>query len=195
MDGEQRLIELARKKDRSAMEALYQGYFGALYRFVRHKVATDEVAEDICAEAFVKSFEKLGQFSGKSSYKTWLYTIARNMVVDWYGRQRTESRDLNEVGGIVGGGSEVGKEEGRYEEMQEGSEADKQISRDVERQVKGILSELPERYRLVLEYRYLGGLSLKETAELMGTNANNIKVIQNRAIKKANQILGKNHEF
>ena len=53
MNTEHRIIELAKTKDKSAMEALFRANFKQLYIFIRCRVATNEIAEDICSETFV----------------------------------------------------------------------------------------------------------------------------------------------
>jgi RNA polymerase sigma-70 factor (ECF subfamily) len=56
---------------------------------------------------------------------------------------------------------------------------------DAESYLERVLSALPERYRRVLELRFLSGMTIRETAEVMGLTPENVKVIQHRALARA----------
>lgn len=164
-------MEPVRKVDKKALEKLYSENFSKLYIYVRHKVDTDERAEDICSESFVKAFEKIDSFKGKSSFKTWLYTISRNLIFDWY-RVKGKETSLDE--------ERLGFNPREEKIFKKSNKAGKLVNM--------ILSNLKENYQEVLELRFLTSLSIKETAKVMGVTVNNVKVLQNRALKKAQKI-------
>lgn len=169
--SEENLIKKAKDGDKDAMKDLYKANFKSLYIFIRHKVDTHERAEDICSEAFIKSFEKISTFKENSSYKSWLYTIAKNLVYDWYakkGKEITAEEDaIDEVGSLK---HEVGN------------------NSDNLNLVRRILNQLQDNYREVLELRFLSNFNIKETAEAMEITEGNVKVLQNRALSKAREI-------
>lgn len=165
MDTESKIIELAKESDQAATEALFRRHFKSLYAYIRYKVETNEVAEDICSETFAKAFEKLDKFKGKSSFKTWLYTIAKNQIFDYY-KERDQTKPLS------------------VDPKQELSSKTNYIA---ESKVRGVLKKLKSNYREVLECRYLLKLSIKETAELMRIKPNNVKILQHRALRAARQ--------
>jgi RNA polymerase sigma-70 factor (ECF subfamily) len=168
MKQEEKIINLAKQGDKSAMSALYELHFDTLYKFIRYKVNSDEVAEDIVSEAFIKAFENLNKFKGKSTFKSWIYTIARNILVDWY-----KSKDKN----ISFDETYMNSQERDYKT----DDADLNFLNE-------IMNELKDNYRQVLEHRFIYRMSIKETAEALDITAANVKVIQHRALKKAQKI-------
>src|SRR5688572_22303841 len=87
------LIKKAKQKDKKALEKLYRQNFASLYKYIRFKVSTDEIAEDICAEAFTRAFENIDKFKETSSFKTWIYSIAKNIMFDWVKNKNVEIND------------------------------------------------------------------------------------------------------
>lgn len=166
MDSEIELIRLAKKRDKQAIQILYKSTFKSLYRYIRYKVDLDVVAEDICSEAFVRAFEKIESFRGESSFKTWLYSIARNLIKDWY-KDNSKTTQVNHE---------------LAEKVEKNNVSDIQIEL-----LTKVLTNLSDRYREVLELRFISKLSLKEVASIMETTTGNVKVLQNRAIKSANK--------
>ena len=61
-------------------------------------------------------------------------------------------------------------------------------STEAEKKAMKILCQLKRRYREVLEYRFLLNFTVSETAEVMGLNVNNVKVLQHRALQKAREL-------
>ncbi|MFQ5492929.1 MAG: RNA polymerase sigma factor [Candidatus Dojkabacteria bacterium] len=172
------LIKAAKKNDETAIALLYKANFDWLYRFVRSRVDGDETAEDITADAFYNAFANISKFRAKSTFKTWIYTIARNEVTGWYRRKdKTISLSFEPEGY---------EHRERHPEDHNLQEAD---NSGVEKLVKKILGQMKDRYREVLELRYISRLSVKETALAMEISENNAKVLQNRALAKARKIM------
>ncbi len=172
MLNEKGTIKKAIDGDKQALALLYKAHFKPLYIFVRSRVNTNEQAEDICSEVFIKAFESLNKFKGESSFKTWLYAIGKNIVFDLYKKNKKENTveidDNLEDKSIEAGSKEIVK---------------------YDRLIKGLLNKLPEKYRQILECRFLLNYNIKETAEVMKITPNNVKVLQNRAIKKARTVM------
>ena len=198
----QSLITKAKQGDNSAVESLYLNHISGLFIFVRTKVNTDEQTEDICSEAFLKAISNLESFKEKCSFKSWLYTIAHNLILDFYKKNSKEVKikDFDPVQ------IEEDDEENTGNERNEEFEVCKEIinssniypssyslqDKDVEL-LKKILGMLPDNYRQVLELRFLSNCNIKETAEIMKLSQNNIKVLQNRAFKKAKLLVTTNN--
>lgn len=170
MDPESELLVQAKNGKKSALEVLYKTNFKYLHIFVRTKVNDIEITNDICSEAFVRAFENIDKFREESKFKSWLYTIAKNLIYDWY-KEKSKSSIYEEFMDI-----EVKIHEEKQDDKKDTSE------------IKKILGALKDNYREVLELRFLSKLSIKETSQVMGLSESNIKVIQNRAIKKAQSL-------
>jgi RNA polymerase sigma-70 factor (ECF subfamily) len=183
MFNEKGIIKKVKNGDKQAMELLYKAYFKPLYIFIRAKVNANEQAEDICSEVFIKAFESISKFKEESSFKTWIYAIAKNVVFDSYKKNsKLSSVELDEeliedpstslrTGSSIEAGS-VEADLNKFEKM-----------------VKNLLGRLPENYRQILELRFLLNYNIKESAEIMNITPNNAKVLQNRAIKKARSLI------
>ena len=78
-------------------EDIYQTYSGKVMGYILARVRRREDAEDLCADVFEKVFRKLGEYDrGKSSLNTWIFTIARNTLIDYFRKNRpTEELDEN----------------------------------------------------------------------------------------------------
>jgi len=171
--NEKRLVKLAKSRDPEAISRLYNENIKYIYRFVYYKTNHKEIAEDITSEVFVRAFEKIEDFKGKSSFKTWLYTIAKNLVIEWYRHKEKTTPLVYEP---------ENKNESGDEENEESATKEEKLLGSILEKIKN------ERYRKVLELRYLMNYSIKETAVELEISEGNAKVIQNRALKKAHEI-------
>lgn len=171
--AEKFLIHEALRGEEEAFIQLYHHHVGALYRFVYSKTNNAQDAEDITSETFYQALKNLGSFSGKSTFKNWLYGIAKHLILAKYRERYNQSTvELDE--------------NTAFEELKtaEGSpEHERKIGL-----LTGILSSLPQNYRDVLELRFLKGYTILETAAALGITEENAKVLQHRALKKANQL-------
>ena len=71
-----------------SFEELYETYYPALYRYVLLLCRSPANAQDICQNCFFKVWRGYGGFQGKSSVKTWLYSIARNEAISFLRREK-----------------------------------------------------------------------------------------------------------
>jgi len=80
--------------DYSWFEALYEKYIDVIYGFILRKTSNSDVAEDICSEVWIKVLRSLEFFWEKdnANFKSWIYTIAQNTVIDYY---RTRKQDIS----------------------------------------------------------------------------------------------------
>jgi RNA polymerase sigma-70 factor (ECF subfamily) len=167
------LVRQAQSGDGQAVVALYQQFIAPIYRYVYSKVSNRQVTEDITSEVFLKMIKQLPKFAGRSSFKNWLYQIAKNTIADyWRQHYRTPTVSL--------------------ELIQEINLLEKDPPQDIEREagiketkINTILSSLPDNYREVLELRFIRNYTLQETSDALQISLANAKVLQYRALKKA----------
>lgn len=173
--SESDLVKSAAAGNKTALEQLYMANVHGLYKFVRHKVETNEIAEDIVSEAFTRAFGALNNFEGRSSFKTYVYTIAKNLVIEHY-KNRTK---------------QVPVQADRLDRIAANSKLEKSDTNDSvkERQIKDILIQLPKKYSEVLELRYLTNFTVKETAQTLGISDANVKVLTHRALQKCKELI------
>lgn len=87
------LIERCRRNDAEAFGKIIDLYQNRLYGFVRRMVKDPEDAADVAQETFVRAFQGIHRFDGRSSIRTWLFRIAYNLCID---RARKVGRTPNE---------------------------------------------------------------------------------------------------
>ena len=148
-------------------DAVYVEYVDAIYRFLYRRLGNREDAEDLTSEVFVKASRELDMTRSQASIASWLFTVARNQLADHWRRHYR-------LGALLPFDDELAQS--ADEDLPEGNG---------EKQIELVLAALPDRYRTVLELRFLRRLSTRETAELMGVNPDNVKVIQHRALARA----------
>ncbi|HLO12301.1 MAG TPA: sigma-70 family RNA polymerase sigma factor, partial [Pseudoneobacillus sp.] len=72
----------------SVFDELYQKYHHDVFQFLFYMVRNKEHAEDLVQEVYIRVFKSYNRFEGKSSEKTWLYSIARNVAIDFFRKQK-----------------------------------------------------------------------------------------------------------
>lgn len=152
-------------------ERVYLDYRDKVRRYISGKVRNIHDIEDLTSDVFVKVYEKLEKFDGeKASVSTWVYTITRNTVIDFYRTNKT-CEELPET--LV---SDDGVDENviREESLSELCDA---------------LESLDERSRDLIIFHYYKGLTLKEIAEKMSISYSYTKLLHNNALAKLKDFL------
>lgn len=72
------------KKTPNDFDQLYQDYSDDVYRFILMRLGDPQKAEDLTQDTFIRAFKAYNRFNGEASVKTWLFTIARNITVDYF---------------------------------------------------------------------------------------------------------------
>lgn len=160
-------VEQARQGDSRAFGYVYEHFLPLIYRFVYFRLSSKEDAEDLTEQIFLKVFKAMPKFnSQKSSFKTWLFTIARHAVIDFY-RTHKVTYELKEA-------MQISTEDYTEEEI------DKQLALD---KIMPVLKSLPEEQSEVLALRFISGLSTSETAAIMNKSEGALRILQHRALK------------
>lgn len=189
MKTEQRLHEndivlAAMRGDSQAVSEIYRTYVDVVYKFVYYRVGNREEAEDLTSETFIKMMQSLPSFSFDSKFKTWLLGIAKHTILDYFRKHyKNRTLALEDFLNVDLGNSLALQPVFEFDEPE-----DKTAVQKFEEKVKAILEQLPKHYRDVLELRFLKGYSIKETAEALGKTISNIKVLQYRALHKAQEL-------
>lgn len=89
------IIRMARDGDEGAARALHDRYAGRLRAAVMGWVRDPAAADDLCQDAWLRAFRGIGRFRGESEFGSWLYAIARNVVIEW-GRSEQRRGGLDE---------------------------------------------------------------------------------------------------
>jgi RNA polymerase sigma-70 factor (ECF subfamily) len=150
---------------------LYDRYVDLVYRYIYFRVGSHPLAEDLTSETFLRALRRIGDFTWQGrDFGAWLVTIARNLVADHFksGRYRLEI-PTGEVIDVPLDGSHI----------PENAVVTALINDRVLRAVRDLN---PDQQECVV-LRFLHGLSLAETALIMGKKSGAIKALQFRAIR------------
>ncbi len=146
-----------------------------MYQFFYRRVGSRQDTEDLTSEVFLKASRHLDPARAEGRIGSWLFTVARTTLADqWRRYYRT--------------GASFPLDETRVADTV--TDTEHEPGDDTEQLVTDILAVLPERYRQVLELRFLRGYSIQETAAKLALAPENVKVIQHRALAKAAEIAG-----
>ncbi|MCU1322178.1 MAG: polymerase subunit sigma-70 [Acidobacteriaceae bacterium] len=162
--------EIARglkRQDPELLDQLIEIYQHRLLRYLLFLTGKREVAEDLFQETWMRVLLRGAQYNGKARFDTWLFTIARNLVID-LSRKRTMS-SLDEM-------SEGREDERPFEIAMEGPSPLEQFqSREDSAEVAEVLLKLEPNYREVLMLRFYEELSLEEIAGLTRAPLSTVK--------------------
>lgn len=151
---------------------IYNQYHDKVQWFLLEKVGDKYLAEDLCSDVFVKVLDKIDSFDeSKASLSTWIFTIARNTLIDYYrGRKVFEEMP---------------------EEIVDTSDIDEEIcNNETLSELANALEKLDERERDIVILRYYSGATLKEIAEKLNISYAYVKILHNKAIGDLKSYMG-----
>lgn len=164
------VAEGLKRQDAGLLDELIVRYQHRLLRYLMFLTGNRETSEDLFQEVWMRVLTRGGQFNGKSRFQTWLFTIARNMVIDQR-RKRTMS-SLDEL-------FEAGNDDDRpmtFEVAdQEPSPFDRLSGSEDRAQIAAALLSLDTLYREVLVLRFHEDLSLEEIANVTRAPLSTVK--------------------
>ncbi|MCX6398267.1 MAG: sigma-70 family RNA polymerase sigma factor [Propionibacteriales bacterium] len=170
------LVELARNGDKEAFGQLYDHYQPSVYRFLYYRVGSMTLAEDLTAETFFRALRSMHSFrwQGKD-FGAWLMTIARNLTADHFKAGRTRLEQTTEDMQTLDSTSESPEVE--------------VLSSLTNEALLRALGELPSEQRECLIMRFLQGLSIAETAEILGRSSGAVKQLQLRGVRNLSKLI------
>ena len=169
--SEMQLVRRALAREGNAFRTIMKTHNQRLYRIARGVVRNDAEAEDIVQEAYVRAFAHLDAFRGESSLATWLSRIVINEALGRLRkRRRTVAMPENPQAEIIQFPLNPSDDPER-------TMAQRQILELVERAT----DSLPDVYRSVFVARVIEGLSIEETAELLGVRPETVMTRLHRA--------------
>jgi RNA polymerase sigma-70 factor (ECF subfamily) len=159
---ETELLDACRRGDRRAQRQLYERYAERIYRLTLRLSGNAHDAFDLSQETFVRAFQGLALFDGRSGVGTWLYRIATNEALQLFRRRATERRHLREYAA-------------------QGADTTDPESDSARREVQEALDRLAHPHRVVLLLKYQEGLSYEEIAAILECPAGTVASRLNRA--------------
>lgn len=157
------------KEDIGTIEDIYIKYKGPIYAYLYYRTGNSAISEELCQEVFLKAFKALAAFQGKSTVKTWLYSIAHNVCVSWY-RKESKYEILP-----------LDKSQIDYLEALEGQPELEVEKMETSKSVMVVLNGLKEDFRNVLILSELQELSYEEIGNTLNWSLSKVKSTLYRA--------------
>lgn len=148
--------------DDPAFKALYDETFTMLWRVARRITNSDEAAEDVVHDSYIKAVERWSMFPTRNDAKYWLIRVVKNNALNWIKRKGREQKVYQ-----------------RYlKELDDTSESpeDQALKAEASDSMRRNLDRLPEKFRMVLVLKEYGLLNYKEIGRVMGIAEGNVKI-------------------
>jgi RNA polymerase sigma-70 factor (ECF subfamily) len=156
-----------KRQDPELLDQLIDTYQHRLMRYLMFLTGKRETAEDLFQEVWIRVLRRGSQYNGKARFDTWIFTIARNLVIDLSRKRTTASLDEMREGG---------EEERPFEIVQEGPSPLQQFqTREDASEVATVLLTLDRTYREVLTLRFHEEMSLEEIATVTRAPLSTVK--------------------
>ena len=160
---------------------LYDTYHQDVFNFLFYLIKNRSVAEDLSHEVYVRVLKSYERFEGKSSEKTWLFSIAKNVAIDHF--RKKQIRDKHSFTTF----------DWETEQLVSSMPTPEQFT-EINDQLRELLIALEEctgDQKMVVVMRYMQELSVQETADILGWTVAKVKTTQHRALKNLRQIMEK----
>lgn len=150
----------------------YQTHASSIYNFLFWRTNDTQLAEELTSTTFQKAWASRKSFRG-GSIQSWLYRIARNVLIDYWRKKKELSIDsfANAQEDSLPGADEV---------------LDRQLQLD---RLQKALDTLPPDMRKIITLRFIEGLSCKAVSQKLGMSDGNVRIIQHRALRKLREHL------
>lgn len=152
-------------------DEVYENYHDKVMHYILGKISSRCEAEDLLSTVFLKVFENFPSFDQtKASVSTWVYTIARNTLIDYF-RVRKVHEELGEEDAVTDDSFTGILEEETLEELADA------------------LEKLPKREKDLIVLHYYHNQQLKKIAQIMGMSYSNCKLIHSKALARLRQYM------
>lgn len=155
--------------------SLYDDCYEDIYRYIYFKTNSKWDTDDIVNDVFRRAFEKFDTVT--SSPKSWLFTIARNLITDYYRKKKTVSIEENPKA---------------YSYVDNRSDASDDLN--IIRALRKSLNELSEDELEIVKLRYFSSMKYREIGVVVGKDEDYVKTKSSRIIKKLRTLVNKNLE-
>lgn len=172
------LVTSAQTGDGEAFGQLYDRYVDVVHRYIAYRVGNASLAEDLTSETFLRALRRITSFAWQGrDFGAWLVTIARNLIADHFKSSRYKlelsTSDLIEAGAD------------RTSESPE----NEVLTGITNSTLLGAVKRLGAEQQECIVLRFLQGMSVAETATILGKNENAVKALQYRAVKTLGRLL------
>ena len=180
-DPDQPLVRASLSGDLQAFERLVERHRDVVFRMAARLVGSDEEAEDVTQETFLRAFHRLDRYRGEAPFRSWLLRIGHNTAVTYVTAKRAPSHSpLDGLADDIAGAEQQAGPADRLERRERRERLDKKL--------KG----LGHTHRTVLVLRDIEGLSYEEIARVTDSPIGSVKARLHRARSEFIDVLRNN---
>ena len=170
-------IEAVRKGNVQAFSFLVEKYQKLVYTLALKLMKKPEEAEEMAQDTFIKAFQKIDSYEGKSKFSTWLYSITYNACISELRKRRIEFKSLDD------------RQISEQDEQKMNDYYRETKKEDQEKYLNLALEKLPEDDQVLVTLYYYENQSMEEISLITGLTISNIKVKIHRARKRMHSLL------
>ncbi|QSS98508.1 RNA polymerase sigma factor SigX [Pontibacillus sp. ALD_SL1] len=159
----------------SVFQDLYEKYHKDVFQFIFYMVKNREQAEDLVQEVYIKVMNSHDRFKGESSEKTWIFSIARHVTIDFFRKQKRKRNRIMEFFDWGEQGHLIQDDQPIPEEIALQNEEIQKMYHCLERCTTD--------QKTVIILRYIQSMSIQETADILGMTVSKVKTTQHRGMK------------
>jgi RNA polymerase sigma-70 factor (ECF subfamily) len=164
-------VEALRSGDREAFAQLVETYSGQMYRLALKMLNDAQDAEDVLQNTFIKAFQHVAGFEGRSSLSTWLYRIAANEALMMIRKRRP---GIIEMDAKLVDADDADMTPGEFVDWGLLPE-EELLTGEAKKELDQAIQNLPEKLRIVFLLRDIEGLSIQETAQALELHETAVK--------------------
>lgn len=149
------------------LQTLYEAHSNDIYRYARLSLGNHADAMDVVQEVFLRAHQAMDKYRAQSSPRTWLFAIARNLMIDLSRKRRTEQNYLRDA---------------MHTETFVHRDPSESIAELMS--LESLLFKIKDTYRDVIVLRHIEDLSVEETAKVLGWKPAKVRTVDHRATKR-----------
>ena len=180
-------VERTLAGERDAFRVLVERHSHTVFRLAYRMTGNQHDAEEVVQEAFLRAYQKLGQFAARSNFGTWVYRIAANYAIDRM-RQRQKEEARRQVPSAE---DSDGIENDPLNHVADESPTPERLTQSIElrKQMEQALAALSHAERTAFVMRHWEGCGIEEIADVLKSNSSAAKNTVFRAVQKLRRAL------
>lgn len=178
MQDDHALVVRAQRGDAQAFALLYDRHLDAIYRYMNLRVTTQEQAEDLTEDVFLRAWQALGSYSPAQPFLHWLYRIAHNLVVDDHRRKAHQNTSIDAL-----------EDAGYQLPGHDPSPLQTVLAQEEAQALRTALATMTPEEQTLLTLRFTEDMPFHAVAAILQKSEGACRVLQHRALHKLAQRL------